>query len=915
MKPVKITIEGINSFIERQALDFEAAGRSNLFCISGKTGAGKTTIFDSIMLALYGRAAKGSLADVINLSLKSARVVFEFTDGGDRYEVERVIKRGKDKKDESGRVVRTASAECKLAKNGVPFAVGEAATEILRNIVGLDAAEFKNVYLLEQGEYAEFLKKSPAKQTEAVGKIFSLMRFGDVHRLAGERQKDIQKEIGFKSEALEKLGDATPEKLKAKKDELKALKTKLAALNRDCAKQSEEIAALAKLRDEFITVREKQKAVAQLMIGLDEARAAALTAKKSLDEFEAGASNEDSEQLVKLRERQSELSALNELDRQYSSAVSEREKRKAKAAAKRDELTKALAEQSSLEKAIEAVRAEFEQTASRFLSLADGVSPQSAVLSRAAEKLKSLPDSSALTEIKAELSAELNAYRSLLTRRDMAAKNFEKLRADNDTLLDKIEMYVTSLAEADSELAAAQEGEQNARRAVEKAQLNSYAAAVRAELSAGDICPVCGGVVGDHAPECSAQLDEAKAALNNATERLKKAQDARTKLSEYLTSAKSEQSAKSKQAEAARAELDELSSQMAATCVQPQAYDELIEIVEKCKACVQKLEKSERDKSARLPEQARLKAECEAEEKSAQECDARAKALAERLGEWLGKTAGEIEHVKQLIEQTEQRISAVEQKRKKLQAELSAAEGRVSAAESALDVARRDCPVDSPEFDEEGYTQKRDALDRLKAQIGETETQIAVMESEIERLDKDVAGATSLSAEIAALRERENALSVIQSLTHGKAMLNFVAAEYIEDFTAEASEILSELSSGKYTMAYDKNNGFVVADYLNNGLARKTDTLSGGELFLASLAVAIAIAHTQSAGNNAFFFLDEGFGTLDEELIDVVYGALESLSKDCLVGVITHAEALIARMPACVKVVEANDERGSQIVF
>ena len=86
-------------------------------------------------------------------------------------------------------------------------------------------------------------------------------------------------------------------------------------------------------------------------------------------------------------------------------------------------------------------------------------------------------------------------------------------------------------------------------------------------------------------------------------------------------------------------------------------------------------------------------------------------------------------------------------------------------------------------------------------------------------------------------------------------------------------------------------------------------------MFLASLSVAIAIARTQSRGNNAFFFLDEGFGTLDDDLIDTVYGALASLSTDCLVGVISHAAALIERMPACVEVLEATDTTGSIIKY
>ena len=143
MKPIRLTIEGINSFIEEQTLDFEAAGRSNLFCICGKTGAGKTTIFDCIMLALYGRSPKGYLNDVINLSLNSARVVLEFSEDGERYTVERVIKRKAD---------GTAGSECTLYKNGAPISVkSDDINSIICGIIGLEAAEFKNVYMLEQG--------------------------------------------------------------------------------------------------------------------------------------------------------------------------------------------------------------------------------------------------------------------------------------------------------------------------------------------------------------------------------------------------------------------------------------------------------------------------------------------------------------------------------------------------------------------------------------------------------------------------------------------------------------------------------------------------------------------------------------------------------------------------------------------
>ena len=223
--------------------------------------------------------------------------------------------------------------------------------------------------------------------------------------------------------------------------------------------------------------------------------------------------------------------------------------------------------------------------------------------------------------------------------------------------------------------------------------------------------------------------------------------------------------------------------------------------------------------------------------------------------------------------------------------------------------------MDIPEFDEEAYGEKKGAAERLKTALYENEREIAVRETKLERLEKDVVELNNKVAARKSVMHKRELYNEIYLLTKNKALLNYVAAEYIAEFTAIASEILSELSSGKYTMSYDGANGFIVSDFLNEGKSRKTDTLSGGELFLASLSVAIAIARTQSKGNNAFFFLDEGFGTLDEELIDTVYGALESLSRDCLVGVITHAGALIDKMPSTVEIREATDSEGSKIVY
>src|SRR6185437_12177676 len=95
-----------------------------------------------------------------------------------------------------------------------------------------------------------------------------------------------------------------------------------------------------------------------------------------------------------------------------------------------------------------------------------------------------------------------------------------------------------------------------------------------------------------------------------------------------------------------------------------------------------------------------------------------------------------------------------------------------------------------------------------------------------------------------------------------------------------ASERLGFLTKRRYALEVDSAGGFVIRDDANGGIRRPVSTLSGGETFLASLALALALSgQIQLRGKYPlqFFFLDEGFGTLDPDLLEVVVSALESL--------------------------------------
>ncbi len=330
MKPVKLAIEGINSFTDRQELDFDAVGRSNLFCICGKTGAGKTTIFDSIMFALYGTSNRGTLADMVNLSLNRARVEFEFISGSDRYAVERTIK-CRTKKDAGGAAnnfaaKRDSITECMLYKNGEPIAKGGDATEMLAGVIGLDKDEFKNVYLLEQGEYAEFLKKTPQKQTEAIGKIFSLLRYDEVHKRAKLKAEEYRVKVESLDARIGDIGEDAPELLRAAVSEHASLKKTAASLKASADKARQEIDELSKARDGYLSYIEKANALKNHMVRCDDAKAAFDKAAAELAAYDAAESErnvKDKTELDGLRDKQNKLNELNAYDVSLTKAIAE----------------------------------------------------------------------------------------------------------------------------------------------------------------------------------------------------------------------------------------------------------------------------------------------------------------------------------------------------------------------------------------------------------------------------------------------------------------------------------------------------------------------------------------------------------------------------------------------------------------
>jgi exonuclease SbcC len=179
--------------------------------------------------------------------------------------------------------------------------------------------------------------------------------------------------------------------------------------------------------------------------------------------------------------------------------------------------------------------------------------------------------------------------------------------------------------------------------------------------------------------------------------------------------------------------------------------------------------------------------------------------------------------------------------------------------------------------------------------------------------------------EAAELRERASAAESAQQvarqlgqLLRSDAFPRWLVASALDVLVAEASATLSELSGGQFALTHEAGE-FVVVDHADADSRRPVKTLSGGETFQASLALALALSaqlSTMAASGAArldAIFLDEGFGTLDEATLEVVAATLENLAAggDRMVGLVTHVAALAERVPVRFEV--SRDQRTSSV--
>lgn len=989
MKILRLRLAGFGPYKNEQVVDFERFDDDGIFLITGKTGAGKSSILDAICFALYNTVPR---YDKREAKLRSDHcdvtdptfVELEFTLRDTLYRVRRSPEFERPKLRGEGMATAAATALLEIDQGdgwrGLAAKPGDVGREISR-ILPIRADQFLQVILLAQNRFQRFLLSQTDERRAVLRTLFGTERFETLESTLAERNRELTARVQSVRHQLDTLassattllaGTAEPEAASPDSasegdsetssetdrawfaDAMALLESRsvTAATAADSASsdwsiataalhsaegrrtlQDRRAAATARLRElgardaEITTLRDSVKTAH---------RAAALwpfiTAHRSASETLERARRDES----LARERWLQASGAPDGSDLSISAL---QATVDGALAQRGALGESLAEEKSL--------AELER---RLTRLADSSATASAKVTEIERRTAQLP-----TEIEKETAridtARVAAAAVGPAREDVArigsalaaAQRAEQL--DNDHAAALVDQKRASTA--NTEAAAAYD------RLLDR-RLEGNASELAAALVSGEPCLVCGSVThpapapGDGTAITEADVAASAAARSSMQQKLAVADTAAQRLATELAAARGE---------AGGLALDELSSAL---------VDRRGALAEVEKAASDVVAR-ERHRSAMLDEQTAMTdalrsavSELESARVAVAEQRAVATAIEARVADSRGEFASIAERIADLDQQlavARALLSALEStSERESQLVLAAAtldeELTASQFDSAADVEAARLTAVEIERVDAGIRDHFDAVAAAQGTLAEAELadlpadpidlaplRIVVDESGARRDERmswahgiaarrdqlaetviaaDVLFDTSadLIAEQALVRELAEAVAGGGSNTKRIRLETYVLAAKLEQIIAAANLRLATMTSGRYVLELDDDRqhrnvqtglGLRIRD-AHTGRARATHSLSGGETFLASLALALGLAEivSQQAGGIALdtLFVDEGFGSLDSETLEIAMSTLDSLrSGGRTVGLISHVDSMKEQIPAKLEIV------------
>ena len=913
MRPLHLTMTAFGPYAQREEIDFTQFGQNGLYLITGDTGAGKTFIFDAITFALFGKSTNNDRDKDLRCTVADegtrTEVVFRFEHRGKEYTVTRRPAQSVPNKKNPDSMM--ASLECA----GTEIESNKNVERKIKELLGVSFEQFSQIVMLAQGKFQKVIEASSVDRQNLLSAIFGTSQIERIQTLLKDRVKKLNAEKKTLDTKLEtnvahiSCGDEITD------ESLRSSFGKLQEGNL--------------LPDQIIELAKGLADADQLAIGTIDSELKTLeTTIKTLD----GEVTRENDARAKEKQIKSNQDNLQQAQKDLKDAEKARDEAHSKKSqgneliAKAGALKKTLPDYESLDTKREELsgdKASLKEKQAKLAQSNQTIQNEDNRLNTLKEEAKSLSDAG-------QNQAELNAALNDATRR---AEEVETLLKDSRDL----GRQERELLQAQGVFKEAQEKAEQAR--AEHSRLNrtllSAQAGILAEkLAEGTPCPVCGSthhpqkaVRPDNAPteeevetakaraeklEKDAQVKSAQAAACAAKVDAKREsiKETAAKLFGSIPPERAETTAESER-EALREKKSALKKSIAEEAQRAKRKTELDGAIPKLEGKIAKDRESQQTLSQEI---AGLGSKIQTNEAAIAE-------LAKNLAFPSQKDAEkEISRLEGEAAAIDRAIENADRKRNELTNKISGFESAIQTlTEELANVKRIDLEEHKKSLD--------DAHSRQKA-LGKRRDDLVTEKSANRRAENNI---REINEELTVVREKLAWIKELSDTANGELsgkprvpLTTYFLRSLFGRVIHRANRRLNTMTKGGYqfTIPEDltaKGNSQVGLE-LNvkdnsNGTVRNVRTLSGGEKFKASLSLALGLADEIQANAGGVrlnaLFVDEGFGTLDDESLQDAYKALVQLSDEQgekrLTGIISHVGELKRLIPNQIVVTKAHD--------
>ena len=904
MRPLKLTLSAFGPYAGLMELDFEALGTGGLYLITGDTGAGKTTIFDAISFALFGEASGGNREPGMLRSKYAdpatpTEVTLHFRYAGKEYTITRNPEYMKPKtkgKDKGEAMTKQTAGAALTYPDGHLVTKPKEVNAAIRDILGLDREQFAQVAMIAQGDFLKLLLADTKERQKIFRNIFHTNLYVELQDQLNKQANKVKYQWeDVRGSICQYVDGILCEEGSEHAEAVRQAKTGNLPIGEVVTALDALLESDAALRDQLESDLRKTDASLEETIAL-------LTKAEAREKIKNG--------LLKTEEKESYTKAFLQ---QCQEALEAEQAKKPR--------------QEQLSREITAID----------LSLKDYdrlTELESTLQNANAQKSQAEKDSAAAAESKTALLAQIAALKEERKSLETIGTEKEKLlrqkqeqhlrRTNLQKLVADIAQYHTQQKKWETAqelyLAAYEKSSdlQQEYDAKNKAFLDEQAGIIAGRLEDGKPCPVCGSL---HHPAPAVMADTAptEAEVKKARKEYEKA----AKETERMSAAAAKEKGKvSTQEEALLKQIKELLQLQKIDVAEVSAREAVSELTHSIGEAERQIDQISKglERKDQLDD---LIPKKETALSSAEDLLTAAREQLASSGAFIHSLTEQIKSLQKTLSFAD-RSAAVAQ-RNALDSERHALQSALETAEKAYVNCKDDLTAltasaqelkkqlaESAEIDMQAQQKEKDTLSLRKASILREQKAIHTRITSNTACRKNI---RNKSAELSALEEKQKWLRALSDTANGtikgkeKIMLEtYIQTTYFDRIVARANVRLMKMTGGQYDLKRRKTADTMrgqtgleldVIDHYN-GTERSVKTLSGGESFKASLALALGLSDEVQMSTGIqldTLFVDEGFGSLDPESLNQAYNTLAGLTEgNRLVGIISHVAELKERI-------------------